>query len=192
MYFPNDMNFQYFFFSTYPGYFLQVLPIALLAGAIDWLVKEKNNNECSLRHKITSALFTCYITGLISLVLLLPVIGDVWYRLLYHMDSGVHYNWFCADFNFVPDFWRHLNGESVGNMLLFLPFGILFPLCHQTDLKKTVLAGVLYSLGIEILQPVFGRAFDVNDIILNTLGTAVTVTMFYGVGRLIIHKDVKS
>ena len=32
MYFPSDMNFQYFFFDTYPGYFLQALPVALIAG----------------------------------------------------------------------------------------------------------------------------------------------------------------
>lgn len=188
MYFPSDMNFQYFFFSTYPGYFLQVLPIALLAGVIDWLVKEKNDQKRSLGHKIAFSLFACYITGLTCLVLLLPVIGDVWYRLLYHMDSGMHCNWFCADFNFIPDFWRYLNGESVGNMLMFLPFGILFPLCQQTDVKKTVLAGFLYSLGIEILQPVFGRAFDVNDIILNTLGTAVAVAVFYGAGKFIRNR----
>ena len=188
MYFPSDMNFQYFFFSTYPGYFLQVLPIALLAGVIDWLAKEKNNNGRSLRQKIVSVSFVCYITGLTCLVLLLSVIGDIWYRLLYHMDSGMHYNWFCADFNFIPDFWHHLNGESIGNMLMFLPFGILFPLCHQTDWKKTVLAGFLYSLGIEILQPVFGRAFDVNDIILNTLGTAVAAAVFYGVDKFIRNR----
>ncbi len=36
MYFPSDMNFQYFFFSTYPGFFLQGLPIALMAGIIQW------------------------------------------------------------------------------------------------------------------------------------------------------------
>ena len=30
MYFPKDMNFQYFFFDTYIGYFLQALPIALI------------------------------------------------------------------------------------------------------------------------------------------------------------------
>lgn len=34
MFFPNNMNFQYFFFDTYPGYFLQMLPFALLVGAV--------------------------------------------------------------------------------------------------------------------------------------------------------------
>ena len=40
MYFPQDMNFQYFFFSTYPGYFLQALPFALTAGII-YIVYQK-------------------------------------------------------------------------------------------------------------------------------------------------------
>ena len=30
MYFPQDMNFQYFFFSTYPGYFLQAFPLLIV------------------------------------------------------------------------------------------------------------------------------------------------------------------
>ena len=34
MYFPDNMTWQYFFFDTYPGYFLQLLPPALLAGAV--------------------------------------------------------------------------------------------------------------------------------------------------------------
>ena len=40
MYFPQDMNFQYFFFSTYLGYFLQALPFALTAGII-YIVYQK-------------------------------------------------------------------------------------------------------------------------------------------------------
>ena len=39
MYFPSDMTFQYFFFDTYPGYFLQVLPIALIVGIIYGVIK---------------------------------------------------------------------------------------------------------------------------------------------------------
>ena len=34
MYFPENMNFQYFFFATYIGYFLEALPFALIAGTI--------------------------------------------------------------------------------------------------------------------------------------------------------------
>ena len=34
MYIPENMTAAYFFFDTYPGYFLQALPIALLIGGL--------------------------------------------------------------------------------------------------------------------------------------------------------------
>lgn len=52
MYFPEDMNFQYFFFDTYIGYFLQALPIALVAGAktysavVEMMQREAKRNLC--------------------------------------------------------------------------------------------------------------------------------------------------
>ena len=41
MYFPDNMIFQYFFFDTYPGYFLQALPFALIAGFIFVLYRSR-------------------------------------------------------------------------------------------------------------------------------------------------------
>ena len=34
MYFPEDMTFQYFFFDTYPGYFLQVQANSYRTGCV--------------------------------------------------------------------------------------------------------------------------------------------------------------
>lgn len=39
MYFPSDMNFQYFFFDTYIGYFLQALPISLIVSVLYGIIK---------------------------------------------------------------------------------------------------------------------------------------------------------
>lgn len=64
MYFPDDMNFQYFFFSTYPGFFLQALPIALIAGGIYTACQIRRDRRRSTDKIILSALFVCYITGL--------------------------------------------------------------------------------------------------------------------------------
>ena len=44
MYFPENMTFQYFFFNTYIGYFLQVFIIVLIASAVCLIVKIKKNN----------------------------------------------------------------------------------------------------------------------------------------------------
>lgn len=63
-----------------------------------------------------------------------------------------------------------------GNILVFVPFGILFPMIRT---KKTRLADVFANIlimviGIEVFQlfSAFG-AFDVDDIILNCLGAVL-------------------
>lgn len=179
MYFPSDMNFQYFFFDTYPGYFLQALPIALLAGAVYGLLRFRRDTQTPLRRKLFSCAFVCYLTGLLCLTLALELMGSCWYRLLYHADSMRTVRWFGGTFDLTPDFFLRLGGETVGNFLMLLSFGILYPLSRKAPTwKGTVLAGTLTVLTVEVLQPVFGRAFDLNDIVLNLLGILVSATLF--------------
>ena len=47
------------------------------------------------------------------------------------MNSGNSINWFNGDFNFTLDFINRVNGETIGNILMFLPFGILYPLSQK-------------------------------------------------------------
>lgn len=190
MYFPDDMNFQYFFFTTYPGYFLQVLPIALMAGVAYLIIKHRKDTSMPTRRKIFGALFVCYMAGLICLVLALDIIGSIWYRLLYHReDDGLVIRMFAWDCNFVPDFFTHINSEMIANVLVYLPFGILYPLSKQeVTWKKTMLVGFLWIVGIEVLQPVFGRAFDVNDICLNMIGLTLSSLLFFMCKRMVKGK----
>ena len=104
MYFPDNMNVQYFFFDTYPGYFLQALPIALVAGII-YAVYKRKKQGVSLQETILSSLFVCYITGLLSLTLFDLVMSDIYYFLFYHMPSGSSYHWFTFEYDFIPDFY---------------------------------------------------------------------------------------
>lgn len=66
--------------------------------------------------------------------------------------------------------------NMLGNILWFVPFGILFPLCgrKKRGFFLTVLCGALCSLAIEALQLVFSTGIsDIDDIIFNTVGTAI-------------------
>lgn len=190
MHFPDDMTFQYLFFDTYPGYFLQVLPIALMAGIAYLIIKQCKDISMPTQKKIFGALFVCYIAGLICLVLAIDIIGSVWYRLLYHLeDDGLVIRMFAWDCNFVPDFFTHINSEMIANILVYLPFGILYPLSKQEiTWGKTMLVGFLCIVGIEVLQPVFGRAFDVNDICLNMIGVTISSLLFFMCKRIVNGK----
>lgn len=188
MYFPSDMNFQYFFFDTYPGYFLQALPVALIAGRIYAACQIRRNRRRSTGKIILSALFVCYITGLLCLTLFNSLIGDIYYFLFYHAPSGSNHAWFTLEYDLIPDFFHNFRAENLGNIVMFLPFGILYPLFKQNSTwMRTLIAGFVTTLGIELLQPIFGRSFDINDIILNGIGVAVSTAVFYTLKMVLGH-----
>ncbi|MGW7054120.1 VanZ family protein [Streptomyces sp. NPDC054887] len=76
-------------------------------------------------------------------------------------------------------------------LLLLAPLGVLLPMAggrlHVSpvaSLARTALAGALFSLGIELLQTgVPGRVVDVDSLLLNTAGVALTHLAVVPVGR---------
>ena len=83
------------------------------------------------------------------------------------------------------EFWSSLSSERLGNVLLFLPFGVLYPLFDRNATwKHTLLTGAGISVAIELLQPIFGRIFDINDIALNLIGILVSTAVFFALRRI--------
>lgn len=191
MYFPDDMNFQYFFFDTYIGYFLQALPFALIVGVIYFLRRRKRNPAEAPKHTALSALFPCYLTSLCCLTLLLGVLHKMYYVLFYHLPSGNGINWFRGEFDLELSLLHDLTSENIGNLLMLLPFGILYPLFdRRATLKRTITAGIFTVFLIELLQPIFGRSFDLNDIVLNCFGIILSATVFF-CGRKLLSTHSK-
>ncbi|MDO4271236.1 MAG: VanZ family protein [Eubacteriales bacterium] len=62
-----------------------------------------------------------------------------------------------------------------GNVLLFLPLGLLLPLFWRYFQRagRTVLCGLALSVSIELIQLVSGGVTSVDDVLLNTLGAAL-------------------
>ena len=171
------MNFQYFFFDTYLGYFLQMVPFALIAGVAFGVWKFRRG--AGKWRSIFSGLLAAYLTGLVGVTLLLRVIGLLWYWLFYHRPGGRV--WFFEwSYNFIPNFWTNFRAENLANALMFVPFGILHPLAgERASFYKTMKHGAALVLTIELLQPIFGRAFDINDIILNLAGIAASAGIYH-------------
>lgn len=61
------------------------------------------------------------------------------------------------------------------NIILFIPFGLFLALILKTKsvIFKTTIVGMMFSISIETLQFILnsGRVSNVDDVILNTLGT---------------------
>ena len=79
-----------------------------------------------------------------------------------------------------------------GNVLAFVPFGIFLPLLIKRvrAFGKTLLLGFEFSLFVEIVQ-LFSKvgSFDVDDILLNTLGVVFGYLFFACVRFVHVHKN---
>lgn len=72
----------------------------------------------------------------------------------------------------------------IGNLIWFVPLGFLLPLLTKAK-ASTIFYGFLLSLYIEVSQYIFGTGVsEVEDLILNTLGTAIGYGLFLLLRRL--------
>lgn len=67
------------------------------------------------------------------------------------------------------------------NSIMFMPLGFLLPLIWNKfeSPAKTIFAGLLFSLAIELSQLLNLRLTDIDDLIMNTLGTFLGWMIFY-------------
>ncbi len=75
--------------------------------------------------------------------------------------------------------------SSLLNILMMVPFGFGAPFIADLRFKRVVIAGLLFSLTIELVQLITGfaanttfRIADVNDVIFNTIGVAIGYALF--------------
>lgn len=76
----------------------------------------------------------------------------------------------------------------IGNTAMFIPLGIVWPVVYKelNTHGKVIAAGVGVSLCIEILQlPFYGRATDIDDLILNSAGYLI------GYGCYLLVKTIR-
>lgn len=99
-------------------------------------------------------------------------------------NSGSELTFFDGGFNLVPSLVKWLQGDLilgswvktmlVGNVLMFVPMGVLLPLAFpRLSRKKLWLAAVIVPIIIEIIQPIVGRSFDIDDLICNFIGILI-------------------
>lgn len=93
------------------------------------------------------------------------------------------------EINWIP--FRDFSSENIVgmglNILMFIPFGAFLPIYFGRfwKMSTTVLAGAFMSFTIEVLQLFTFRLTDIDDLIMNTLGTLLG----YGIGAIIVHKQ---
>ena len=68
----------------------------------------------------------------------------------------------------------------LGNVILFIPIGFIFPLIliRYRDLKRIAVLSISISIFIEFIQFFVGRSCDIDDLILNFIGGIIGYTIF--------------
>ena len=74
----------------------------------------------------------------------------------------------------------------IGNIAMFIPVGIVWPICFRKldSIKKTVLAGMVFILFIELSQLLCpDRHTDIDDLILNTSGVLIGACILFAIRK---------
>lgn len=91
-------------------------------------------------------------------------------------DQGLRFNFIFEGIplHFLTGRYFHTWFFDLGNFLAFVPFGIVIPLLYRCRFIRFISLFILSITIIEAIQMVSRLgAFDINDIIINTLGAAV-------------------
>ena len=146
-------------------YYIYSLFCFLLPGTV-WLICNRRmiaDKAYNIRHIIWIYIYMFY--GYLA-VQEAAGIGTIWDLITYgKLDNSI---------NLIP-FSSEGAMTYILNIIMFMPLGFLLPLIWENfrNAKKVVLMGFLMSLAIEICQLFNIRTTDIDDLLMNTLGTLV-------------------
>ena len=151
--------------------------VILVVLRIAHILKYKEKFE--FHKEFLSFVFIVYILCLFQLVTNQDVSGDhginlTLFKELTRYKLGSHL------------FFRNV----IGNIVLFIPFGFLTS--YYLDLEKkryNILLTLLISIVIETIQLSIGRAFDIDDIILNIVGSFIGCLLYRLIDRIFENKS---
>lgn len=165
--------------------FFQVVPITLFVGTVYAVFRciciKRLGNTVVWGREIMRWLFVCYLTGLVNLIL---VPANLWMFIWSNICIGYSHSeitFFSGDINLVPTFLKLIAGELtlgrwvlkmlIYNFLMFVPFGFFLPFISEKINNRSIWKiAVIVPVVVEVIQPMVGRSFDVDDLILNFTG----------------------
>lgn len=180
--------------------FIFLLPIWIVIRLVLWKMNKTSSH--TLKRELILNIFFIYILCFLSITLfplyiafgrnvhwfsvnIIPVIATVREVSNITQDPNMH--------SFMVRFWIR---NIFGNALLLMPLGVMLPTIWRRfqRLRETALFAFCLSLCIEIIQLFssyignVGRAFDIDDIILNTIGAWIGFILYDKLIRKIVVK----
>ena len=171
--------------------YINLLPLIFIITAFFIFVKKGSIRPVQF---IGTQCLVLYLICLINMVLFpLPSIEEI---------SGLHgYTGQFVPFKFVTDIAKDRTVESVLqvflNIFMTVPFGFFFKFFLNMKIRNVIILTFLFSLLIELAQltglffiyPGSYRLFDVDDLMMNTLGGFLGTVLANSVNDLVPYLD---
>lgn len=152
------------------------------------LVFYKKWKVCGKDILVINTLIYIYIIGVLYFTLM-PIITSLPF-IFNHRYVPMNLNLFDDLIHGRGDFYRQI----ILNIIMMIPFGFLYPLTLNKKNKflKTIFTTFLFSLSIEILQPLINglRSSDITDLLTNVIGGVIGY-IFYIILRPLTNKILK-
>ncbi len=160
-------------------WFISTLPFLIPYHILLTSQIKKMGYKLSIEHIVVVYIFVDYLTGVLSFTGI-PSIMDI-----VHNSFGIitpkGLNFPSDEINLIPFFWITEGIRPyIENILLFIPLGFMLPCIWKKYevLWKTALSGITFSLIIELSQLFNRRVTDIDDLLMNTLGTLIGWIIF--------------
>lgn len=162
-------------------YMIVTIPIYLIIRATILKIKKEKVN---CYHESSLFIFVIFIVGLASQTIIPKFeFGITGFNIV---KSGIHdtnlipFKVLFETYNevFVNGYINYFLINFLGNIMLFIPFGIFIPLLWKVSIKKVILIGFCSSLFIEVSQLLLTRGTDVDDLMLNTIGVVLGLVLY--------------
>ncbi len=158
-------------------YMVIILPVIIVIRIFQIIKSEKKTR---VFRELGIILFFMFLTGLLSQTILPAVsIQGGTIKLINGDHQAINLEPFrviSETYNAIKylNLWQPLFINFVGNIVMFIPIGVLLPLLWKKFDRawRTIGTGFLLSVCIELLQLPQMRSSDVDDLWLNTLGAS--------------------
>jgi len=158
-------------------YMVIILPVIIVIRIFQIIKSEKKTR---VFRELGIILFFMFLTGLLSQTILPAVsIQGGTIKLINGDHQAINLEPFrviSETYNAIKylNLWQPFLINFVGNIVMFIPIGVLLPLLWKKFDRawRTIGTGLLLSVCIELLQLPQMRSSDVDDLWLNTLGAS--------------------
>lgn len=171
------------------NYIINMIPYMIIAVPIYLIIRflmlRKSSRKFNLYHEIALLIFVIFVVGLASQTVIpkieLGINGNI--NILKNGKHGINLLPLKVLFETYREVFINLNINYfiinfLGNIIMFMPIGFFIPLLWEIPDKKIIIVGFLFSLFIEVCQLFLNRGTDVDDLILNTLGTILGLLVY--------------